>query len=64
MCGRQIVLFFGQETVVEVETCEILLPGIYFFEKEAFTVETFLCCQKIFFTLSFYNIVNIHNKAQ
>ena len=24
-CGRQIVLFLGQETVVVVETCEILL---------------------------------------
>ena len=24
MCGRQIVLLFGQETVVVVETCEIL----------------------------------------
>ena len=24
-CGRQIVLFFQQETVVVVETCEILL---------------------------------------
>ena len=25
MCGEQIVLFFGQETVVVVETHEILL---------------------------------------
>ena len=24
-CERQIALFFGQETVVVVETCEILL---------------------------------------
>ena len=35
MCGRQIVLFFGQETVV-VETCEIQL---FIFLKEAVIVE-------------------------
>ena len=35
MCGKQIVLFFGQETVVVVETCEILL----FFQKGAVIVE-------------------------
>ena len=40
-CGRQIVLFFGQETVLLVVTCEILL-FIYLFiylKKEAFIVE-------------------------
>ena len=31
MCGEQIVLFFGQETVVVVETREILL--FIFFKK-------------------------------
>ena len=31
MCVKQIVLFFGQETVVVVETCEILL--LIFFKK-------------------------------
>ena len=30
-CGRQIVLFFGLETVAVVDTCEILL---YFFKKK------------------------------
>ena len=30
-CDRQIVLFFGQETVVVVETCEI--PSFIFFKK-------------------------------
>ena len=31
MCDRQTVLFFGQETVVVVETCQILF--FYFFKK-------------------------------
>ena len=40
MCGEQIVLFFGQETVVVVETREILL--FIFFKKGAVIVdETF-----------------------
>ena len=31
MCGKQIVLFFGQESVVVVETSKILLLFIYLF---------------------------------
>ena len=31
MCGKQIVLFFGQETFVVVETSKILLLFIYYY---------------------------------
>ena len=39
MCGEQIVLIFGQVTVVVVETCEILL--FIFLKRDYYGVETF-----------------------
>ena len=38
MCGRQIVLFFGQDNVVVVETCEKLL---FLFLKAVIVEEKF-----------------------
>ena len=51
MCGEQIVLFFGQETVVVVETREILL--IIFLKRGCYCWRNILklvcqCYQKIF----------------
>ena len=42
-CGRQVVLFFQQETVVVVETCEILL-----FMKKHFETVMLVWPQNIF----------------
>ena len=59
MCDRQTVLFFGQEIVVVVEACEILL--FIFFKKEVVIVEETLwnwydnAAKKYFFTLSLYS---------
>ena len=76
MCGKQIVLFFGQETFVVVETSKILLLFIYlfiyFFKKgAAIADETFRnwyvnVTKKYLFTLSFYSTSSkySYNKAQ
>ena len=56
MCGEQIVLFFGQETVVVVETHEILL--FIFFKKgllllmKHFETSMLMLPKKYLFTLS------------
>ena len=73
MCGKQIVLFFGQETFVVVETSKILLLFIYlfFFKGAAIAEETFRnwyvnVTKKYLFTLSFYSTSSkySYNKAQ
>ena len=69
MWGRQIVLFFGQDTVV-VETWEILL--FTFFKKRLlllkkhFETDMLLLPKNIFFTLWFYSTSSkySYDKAQ
>ena len=69
MCGKQIVLFFGQESVVVVETSKILLLLLlFFFNKKGLLLlkkhfETgMLMLPKIIYLLCHFTVhpVNIH----
>ena len=70
MCGEQIVLFFGQETVVVAETHEILL--FIFFKKglllltKHFETSMSMLPKNIYLHLSFYSTSSeySYNKAQ